>query len=303
MEILKKLFNDYTKTEQAQQFTFINFNKKKIKSLGINNYISLAICADEKEYNQIKYNIKSTKLKHFFDDVIIFNDEGKQKLKRILKNMKNIIGNPPYSVKVEEGRKRALDLDLPIWDFIRKYAPKAKIDFLMKSSHNQKNNHGFTDTKDLGSNVFDGVNQSVSKYIHDPAKEEIIFEERHKDKHDWIKNNDKSSTNHTLNQMIEHKHHDATIVPENYIVLSEVCTLNFTIWMPGESMIKNGKLHSMKVFIPTSKPNELKNYLKNVVQPIHNKFLKDFKDHHIDRGFAKTIEIPDEFWIKNEFIE
>ena len=302
------MYDSLNREEKRNEILFINFRKQKIESLGIKNYFALAICADIKEYNQIKYNIKSTKFHQFFDDFIIFNNEGKQKLKRILENMKNIIGNPPYSFKVEEGRKKAIDLDLPIWDFIRKTAPQAKIDFLMKSSHNQKNNHGFTDIKDLGSNVFEGVNQLVSKYVHDPNKEELVFEERNKEKHDWIKNNDKSNTNHSLNQMINHKFEsenpNTTKVPSNYIVLSQVCTKNFTIWLPNESLIKsNGNVHSMKVFIPTSNPEELKQYLIDNVQPKHNVFRKKFKDQNIDRGFAKTVEIPDKFWIKNEFIE
>ena len=36
-----------------------------------------------------------------------------------MKHLDLLLGNPPYGIKVEEGRKRSLDLDLPIWDELK----------------------------------------------------------------------------------------------------------------------------------------------------------------------------------------
>lgn len=224
-----------------------------------------------------------------------------------MKHLDLLLGNPPYGIKVEEGRKRSLDLDLPIWDELKEQSPNTEIHLLMKSTHSHKNGHGFTDVEDKGK--FEGVSQDVSLYSSVPNEPELKFDvSKHNDKHNWINDNDKSNTNHSLNQMINHKfeanHPNTQIVPNDYIVLSQVCTRNFKIWLPGESLIKtNGKIHTMKVFIPTNKPNELKNYLINVVQPKHNEFRKKYKDQNIDRGFAKTVEIPSEYWVKDEFVQ
>lgn len=224
-----------------------------------------------------------------------------------MKHLDLLLGNPPYGIKVEEGRKRSLDLDLPIWDELKEQLPNTEIHLLMKSTHSHKNGHGFTAVEDKGK--FEGVSQDVSLYSSVPNEPELKFVvSKHNEKHNWINENDKSNTNHSLNQMIDHKyeanHPNTQIVPNNYIVLSQVCTRNFKIWLPGESLVKtNGKIHTMKVFIPTNKPNELKNYLINVVQPKHNEFRTKYKDQNIDRGFAKTIEIPSEYWVEDEFVQ
>ena len=95
MNILKKMYEQLTKEEQEKQILVINFTKEKIQKSGIKKYYALAICANESEYNKVKYNIKNEPYHKYFDKIVKFDSIEYNKFFNDMK-FDIVIGNPPY---------------------------------------------------------------------------------------------------------------------------------------------------------------------------------------------------------------
>ena len=94
--ILKTMYELLNREERRKKILIINFTKEKIKNAGIEKYFALAICANESEYNKVKYNIKNEPSHKYFDKITKFNS---REYKEFFEKMKfdTIIGNPPYA--------------------------------------------------------------------------------------------------------------------------------------------------------------------------------------------------------------
>ena len=208
----------------------------------------------------------------------------------------HIIMNPPYTVKVERGRKRALDLDFPIYKMACNHSDDVVC--LMRRSQKYKKNGNYTGYSEDGI-TFAGVGVEVGIFEYKADKPTIKIKSKYEEngKLQWIRDNDLTGKNkNTLWHLIDrdyNKFKESTVVPHGYVALSEVSSKNFTVFIDGETPRKrNGEPLRMLVFIKTSNPVEMKEWLLNHVNPLHNEFRK-FGDNNIDRGFTRTVLVPD----------
>lgn len=66
-------------------------------------------------------------------------------------------------------------------------------------------------------------------------------------------------------------------------------------WLPGEeTVLKNKKLSKTNCYVRTSNPEGMQQFFDETVSPEYEKFTKGFGDNHVDRGFTKTIVVPEE---------
>ena len=218
-----------------------------------------------------------------------------------LKTDMNVIMNPPYTTKVEQGRKRALDLDYPIYKEVCKHADE--VICLMRRSQKYKKDGeytGYWETDEDGNDItFDGVGVEVGIFQHKKGLPNIEIKSKYElnGKLDWIKENDLTKKTTTLWHLIDRdwdKFRLGEPVPKGYVALNEVSTKNFTVFTEGEVPLKkNGEPLRMLVYIKTSNGVAMKKWLLEYVNPLHNDFRR-FGDNHIDRGFTRTIEVPKE---------
>lgn len=214
-------------------------------------------------------------------------------------NFNHIIINPPYTVKIEKGRKRALDLDFPIYKEACKYSNDVVC--LMRRSQKYKKDGeytGYWETDEDGNDIiFDGVGVEVSIFQHRRGLPVLKIKSKYElnGKLDWIKQNDLTRKTTTLWDLIDRDWNKFKIgepVPKGYVALNEVSTKNFTVFTEGEAPLKkNGEPLRMLVYIRTSNSVAMKKWLLEYVNPLHNDFRR-FGDNNIDRGFTKTVEVP-----------
>ena len=214
-------------------------------------------------------------------------------------NFNHIIMNPPYTTKVEKGRKRALDLDFPIYKEACKHSND--IVCLMRRSQKYKKDGeytGYWDIDEDGNDItFDGVGVEVAIFQHKRGLPVLKIKSKYElnGKLDWIKQNDLTRKTTTLWHLIDRdwdKFRLGEPVPKGYVALNEVSTKNFTVFTEGEIPLKkNGEPLRMLVYIRTSNSVAMKKWLLEYVNPLHNDFRR-FGDNGIDRGFAKTVEVP-----------
>ena len=210
-----------------------------------------------------------------------------------------IIINPPYTTKVEKGRKRALDLDFPIYKEACKHSNDVVC--LMRRSQKYKKDGeytGYWDTDEDDNDItFDGVGVEVAIFQHRRGLPVLKIKSKYElnGKLDWIKQNDLTRKTTTLWHLIDRdwdKFKLCEPVPKGYVALNEVSTKNFTVFTEGEIPLKkNGEPLRMLVYIRTSNSVAMKKWLLEYVNPLHNDFRR-FGDNGIDRGFAKTVEVP-----------
>ncbi len=209
----------------------------------------------------------------------------------------HIIMNPPYTVKVEKGRKRALDLDFPIYKEACKHSDNVVC--LMRRSQKYKKAGNYTGYDEKGIS-FDGVSVEVAIFEHTEGKQIISIKSKYEEngKLDWIRQHDLTYTGKSLWNLIDRdysKFKEGAPVPDNYVAMNEVSSKNFSVFLPGEMPVKkigSGYLR-MLVYIKTNNPIGMKQWLINTVNPLHNDFRK-YGDNSIDRGFTRTILVPDE---------
>jgi hypothetical protein len=218
-----------------------------------------------------------------------------------LKTDMNVIMNPPYTTKVEQGRKRALDLDYPIYKEACKHADE--VICLMRRSQKYKKDGqytGYWETDEDGNDItFDGVGVEVGIFQHKKDLPTIEIKSKYElnGKLDWIKENDLTRKTTTLWHLIDRDQNKFRLgepVPKGYVAFNEVSTKNFTVFTEGEVPLKkNGDPLRMLVYVRTSNSVDMKKWLLEYVNPLHNDFRR-FGDNHIDRGFTRTVEVPKE---------
>lgn len=118
--ILKTMYELLNREERRKEILIINFTKEKIQKAGIENYYALAVCANEAEYNKVKYNIKNEPDHKYFDKIVIFDSIEWKKI--IMNNKRHILMNPPYI----RGKKEPLYLEI-LKDVISSSDEKTKI--------------------------------------------------------------------------------------------------------------------------------------------------------------------------------
>lgn len=210
------------------------------------------------------------------------------------------IANPPYFEPVPEGKTRtSAHLDSKIWKAVLKISKN--VIAIMSSSCNQMQDMQYTFITDKF--LYPGdVNIDVCIFEHLENKPilNIIKKSVLNGKQEWLLKNNKSNNNYTLWHAIDRKTYGTfDTIPQGYIGLSEVANKTFTIFLPNESVLyksgkKQGQRQKMVVLVKTSKPNDFKNWLLTIVNPLYNIFKQTYDDIHIDRGFSKCIIIPDE---------
>lgn len=211
-------------------------------------------------------------------------------------NFDHIIMNPPYTTKVEKGRKRALDLDFPIYKEACKHSDDVVC--LMRRSQKYKKDGEYTGYQE-DNITFEGVNVEVAIFEHKRGLPTLKIKSKYElnGKLDWIKQNDLTSKTTTLWHLIDRdwdKFKLGEPVPNGYVALNEVSTKNFTVFTEGEVPLKkNGEPLRMLIYIRTSNSVAMKKWLLEYVNPLHNVFRR-FGDNNIDRGFTRTIEVPEE---------
>lgn len=211
-------------------------------------------------------------------------------------NFDHIIMNPPYTTKVEKGRKRALDLDFPIYKEACKHSDDVVC--LMRRSQKYKKDGEYTGYQE-DNITFEGVNVEVAIFEHKRGLPTLKIKSKYElnGKLDWIKQNDLTSKTTTLWHLIDRdwdKFKLGEAVPNGYVALNEVSTKNFTVFTEGEVPLKkNGEPLRMLIYIRTSNSVAMKKWLLEYVNPLHNVFRR-FGDNNIDRGFTRTIEVPEE---------
>lgn len=305
-KIISKKDKNAVTAYNLRTFDYNNFSQ-------IKNWVStwkkgdtvLALCLKSKLY--IEY-LKSLGLKVMVVEDNDFIKEAKvfktiDELVNILKGMNfdKIIMNPPYTTKVEKGRKRALDLDFPIY----KEACKRSNDVvcLMRRSQKYKKDGeytGYWETDENGNDItFDGVGVEVAIFQHKLGFPTIEIKSKYElnGKLDWIKQNDLTQKTITLWHLIDRNWDKFKLgepVPNGYVALNEVSTKNFTVFTEGEVPLKkNGEPLRMLIYIKTSNSVAMKKWLLEYVNPLHNDFRR-FGDNNIDRGFTRTIKVPEE---------
>jgi predicted RNA methylase len=216
-------------------------------------------------------------------------------------NFDKIIMNPPYTTKVEKGRKRALDLDFPIYKEACRHS-KDVVCLMRRSQKYKKDGEytGYWETDEDGNDItFDGVGVEVAIFQHKIGFPTLTIKSKYElnGKLDWIKQNDLTRKTTTLWHLIDRdwdKFKLGEPVPKGYVALNEVSTKNFTVFTEGEVPLKkNGEPLRMLIYIRTSNSIAMKKWLLEYVNPLHNDFRR-FGDNNIDRGFTRTIEVPDE---------
>lgn len=211
-------------------------------------------------------------------------------------NFDHIIMNPPYTTKVEKGRKRALDLDFPIYKEACKHSDDVVC--LMRRSQKYKKDGEYTGYQE-DDITFEGVGVEVAIFEHRRGLPTLKIKSKYElnGKLDWIKQNDLTSKTTTLWHLIDRdwdKFKLGEPVPNGYVALNEVSTKNFTVFTEGEVPLKkNGDPLRMLIYIKTSNSVAMKKWLLEYVNPLHNIFRR-FGDNHIDRGFTRTIEVPED---------
>jgi len=212
-------------------------------------------------------------------------------------NFDHIIMNPPYTKKVEKGRQRALDLDFPIYKEACKHSDDVVC--LMRRSQKYKKYGEYTGYCEDGI-VFEGVGVEVAIFEHKKGLPTLKIKSKYElnGKLDWIKQNDLTQKTITLWHLIDRdwdKFKLGEPVPKGYVALNEVAGKNFTLFTEGEVPLKkNGEPLRMTVYIKTKDSQKMKKWLLEYVNPLHSDFLMRFGDAHIDRGFTRTIEVPEE---------
>ena len=204
--------------------------------------------------------------------------------------------NPPYTTKVEKGRKISLDLDFPIYKEACKHSDDVVC--LMRRSQKYKKNGEYTGYQE-DDIIFEGVNVEVAIFEHKRWLPILKIKSKYElnGKLDWIKQNDLTSKTTTLWHLIDRdwdKFKLGEPVPNGYVALNEVSIKNFTVFTEGEVPLKkNGEPLRMLIYIRTSNSVAMKKWLLEYVNPLHNVFRR-FGDNNIDRGFTRTIEVPEE---------
>lgn len=217
-------------------------------------------------------------------------------VKDMTMNFDHIIMNPPYTTKVEKGRKRALDLDFPIYKEACKHSDDVVC--LMRRSQKYKKDGEYTGYQE-DDITFEGVGVEVAIFEHRRGLPTLKIKSKYElnGKLDWIKQNDLTSKTTTLWHLIDRdwdKFKLGEPVPNGYVALNEVSTKNFTVFTEGEVPLKkNGEPLRMLVYIKTKDSQKMKKWLLEYVNPLHNVFRR-FGDNNIDRGFTRTIEVPEE---------
>ena len=217
-------------------------------------------------------------------------------VKDMTMNFDHIIMNPPYTTKVEKGRKRSLDLDFPIYKEACKHSDDVVC--LMRRSQKYKKDGEYTGYQE-DDIIFEGVNVEVAIFEHRRGLPTLKIKSKYElnGKLDWIKQNDLTSKTTTLWHLIDRdwdKFKLGEPVPKGYVALNEVSTKNFTVFTEGEVPLKkNGEPLRMLVYIKTKDSQKMKKWLIEYVNPLHNVFRR-FGDNNIDRGFTRTIEVPED---------
>ena len=206
----------------------------------------------------------------------------------------NIIGNPPFYEAKPAGKKRAAaHLDIKIWDKICRVFEKHEIVFIMSHSCNQMKNHGYTAISD--EEQFPGVGISICIFERKPGEKpvEIISKYELNGKLDWLREHDMTKVcNHTLWHLIDrdwNKLNKLTEVPEGYLAFQERSGAHINTWLPGEE-----KLSKTSCYVKTNNPEEMQKFFDEKVSPEYEKFIKEFGDKNVDRGFTKTIVVPED---------
>lgn len=170
-------------------------------------------------------------------------------------NFDHIIMNPPYTTKVEKGRKISLDLDFPIYKEACKHSDDVVC--LMRRSQKYKKDGEYTGYQE-DDIIFEGVNVEVAIFQHNKCLPTLKIKSKYElnGKLDWIKQNDLTSKTTTLWHLIDRdwdKFKLGEPVPNGYVALNEVSIKNFTVFTEGEVPLKkNGEPLRMLIYIRTS---------------------------------------------------
>ena len=207
-----------------------------------------------------------------------------------------IIMNPPFTEKVNE--KAYKPLDFPIYQLAMAENPSAEVVCLMRQSN--KNRWKAGKYTDYDENItFPDVSCNVAIFVHDPKKPTICIKSKYEEngKLDWIRENELKN-GYSIEDFIDKRwdlFKDIKVVPKGYCALNEVSTKNFSAFEEGEAPIKkNGDVLKMLLFIRTKDSHAMKEWLLNVVNPLHNEFRNKYGDIHIARGFTRCIEVPED---------
>lgn len=73
------------------------------------------------------------------------------------------------------------------------------------------------------------------------------------------------------------------------------CYKDIVVFMPGQTIVRNNGRKRVCISWIDCKNNvlKMKKYIEEYINPLFLDFVKKFGDHHVTRGFSKTIPIPD----------
>lgn len=213
------------------------------------------------------------------------------------------LGNPPFYFPKPDGFKRASShLDSLIYKKILNEAPKSDIIFLMSHTCDQMKNMHYTSIEECDNKKFPEISIGISLFTHlQNAKEiEIINKYEKNGKYKWLEEN-KLLNGISLHDILIDQYSlkkknifNEPLIPEGYIAFNERAS-KFKVFLEGELGIKsNGGHYKCLMFIKTNKQQEFKEWLEGKINIIYKQFVSQFVDIHIDRGFAKCIEVPEE---------
>lgn len=245
------------------------------------------------------------------DDDVVFIDITEKKMKeawleginRASTDMKFdiIIGNPPYNEPKPEGKKRtAPRLDNKIFKLCQQQCSNSHLVFIMGSACSQMKNMKYTWMSD--NFAFPGdVAITVNLFEYKPGDKILDIKTKYElnGKRDWLKHNAlplEESICSLINVNGSKQDVLQDTVQPNYFFYNERSYTGIHTYLPGDSVLKkNGKRKVCLDYIKCKNIEQLKkldNYFKTYIAEKFKTFIK-FGDGHLNRGFLRTIPLPD----------
>jgi len=210
-----------------------------------------------------------------------------------------IIMNPPFYEEKPAGKKRASKhLDIQIWDKAIEMFPDAETISLMSHTCLNMKGHKYVSSEYIGK--FPGAGIDCALFTYNKNGPFITeFRDKYEDNgmKPWIRENDISDTGKSLCNLIDRKtkFNKEEPILEGYVAFHERSGRKIHAWKEGELPLKsNGKLCETLCYVKTSDPEKMKSWIMNEVSEQYATFIDRFKSGHVDRGFSKTVEVPED---------